>query len=1543
MSRTDGKLGSDARKGQKTGKDATDPAALMAANNFRMLQAGEFAVVSSASGGDAASPAQTVVQLSDGQQYSFPQTSGDATTILETKPGVATYVREGAGLTVRGSSVGNPNEKIDSRLRKAGGDADIPVIIRFKLSYKNFYDGMRGNAAMRFQKRQEFKSVRNRVAAMLAEKGRIKHDLLIINGVSANIDAAALDQLAQDDSVARVEPDVTAHITLDTSVDEIFARETWQLSDGNNNPLTGVGQRIAIIDTGVDYTHPDLGACLGANCKVAGGWNFLANNSNPLDDNGHGTHVAATAAGNGLLKGVAPDAKILAYKVCDAGGSCAGSHIIAAIDYATDPNRDGDVSDHVDVASMSIGGGGNPDDSMSLAVDNATAAGVVLTIAAGNTGPGAGTIESPGTARTAITVAAACKQSQVGVDSRCATPIASFSSRGPLVWNDVDLQKPDVSAPGVNICAARWGNAFAGSPTCFDSQHIRISGTSMATPHVAGAAALVRQAFPGYTPEQVKQLLKNTARGLGVPYDAQGAGEINLRAAIPGSNKVNAQPGIWEAYSDPSVKTTHFDTFFDITPTDATISTLTLSANLPVPGVAVSFDKTTLNVAGQTGDFFFATMTVDNDVARTGNYSGSIVLSEGGQTKGIIPIFLHIAATVSIAPSPIVDYGVDNPSLPTWTSDARTLTVTNLRSDISQTLNITPSTYPAGINFQSPAAITVPPEGAVNINTNFFVDNAAAPNGSYSGSLRFSNSTIDTSVTTKFVKFYALTISDGNASGLQGATAYLHNRGNMQLLFNVSANPTTLYLDAVGPYDLLLYYRPVTDAAGTHEYNVFKESISLTGGAATVAVSRSDAVYQTKMVGTDPGGASVGALGIRDTFDQHLASGLGVIRLTGATDYTTNYYSAVSAAYRHSEFYEANRQAAPVLNFYYGGFTGLSANTTYTNTPADFKTVQVKVDLNRDSGTAQPLVFTCPPGSIQTCIANSNVNFTLPVPITQTINSLLPANAYQYQISDNFRTGCPPGGACPSAYRSLYLDLATHTRKGYPSDPGFYPSWDSGTTYNGLGPSLWVARFANTNGSVRLLPTFGTFHTAFMRQDYVYQEYDPVPYVLTSNGATVASGSLPTGSISSWPFLPFIGVAAGKYQFKINSFPYFNRGVSLSARVVADFDTALADANPPSLTQLKYTTGGQRSDQHDSNATNQLYFEMDANGGSLSQVTAGFSNDVNGTFIPLTLSPSGGGYAATVPAVPYTKLALRLTGVDNSNNRLEYTFELPAINPVADTTAPTASITAPSNGQTVTGLTTVQVSAQDNFGVARVELYQDGALIGTKTAAPYDFSWNTDATTDGGHALLAKAYDDAGNVGNSNTVNVTVSHDLTPPTVSLTAPAAGAILTGTVTVSANATDNKTVARVEFYKGGTLLGTDTTAPYSVQWNTAAETPGSYTLTAKAFDTAGNNATSAPRSVTVKDGIAPTASITSPANNATVTRKTTVNISATATDNIGVSRVEFYVNNSLTCTDTAAPYACAWQVPNNKGTFSLQAKSFDAAGNVGTSTVVSVTSK
>jgi len=319
-------------------------------------------------------------------------------------------------------------------------------------------------------------------------------------------------------------------------------------------------------------------------------------------------------------------------------------------------------------------------------------------------------------------------------------------------------------------------------------------------------------------------------------------------------------------------------------------------------------------------------------------------------------------------------------------------------------------------------------------------------------------------------------------------------------------------------------------------------------------------------------------------------------------------------------------------------------------------------------------------------------------------------------------------------------------------------------------------------------------------------------------------------------------------------------------------------------------------------------------------------------------------YAWNTASVANGSDSLLVKAYDAAGNVGQSSASVTVNNPVADTTAPTVAISSPANSATVTGTATVTVSATDNVGVSKVEFYVNGALQATDTASPYTFSWNTTAVANGSYTLTAKAYDAAGNVGQSSSsvaVNNPVA-DTTAPTVAISSPAAGATVSGTATISATASDNVGVSKVEFYVNGVLKATDTASPYSYAWNTTAVANGSYTLLAKAYDAAGNVGQSS-ASVTVNNPVAdttvPTVAISSPAASATVSG--TATISATASDNVGVSKVEFYVNGVLKATDTASPYSYAWNTTAvANGSYTLLAKAYDAAGNVGQSSSVSV---
>ncbi|MFD8853630.1 S8 family serine peptidase [Streptomyces sp. NPDC059604] len=289
--------------------------------------------------------------------------------------------------------------------------------------------------------------------------------------------------------------------TLDKSTKQVGADLAWAAG------YDGKGTKVAVLDTGVDAEHPDLKG------RIAASENFTDSDSTD-DRQGHGTHTISTVGGSGAAsdgrkKGVAPGADLLAGKVLNDSGSGAESWIIAGMQWAVDQKAD--------VVSMSLGSPEPTDctDPMSVAAEElAQSKGTLFVIAAGNSGPTANTVSSPGCAPSVLTVGA--------VDRDDST--AQFSSRGPAIVSHT--LKPEIAAPGVAISAAA-----AGGRGVYAYQSM--SGTSMATPHVAGAAAIVKQRHPDWTAQQIKAALVSSAKS-DIPGDVRetGGGRRDVEAAI---------------------------------------------------------------------------------------------------------------------------------------------------------------------------------------------------------------------------------------------------------------------------------------------------------------------------------------------------------------------------------------------------------------------------------------------------------------------------------------------------------------------------------------------------------------------------------------------------------------------------------------------------------------------------------------------------------------------------------------------------------------------------------------------------------------------------------------------------------------------------------------------------------------------------------------------------------------------------------------------------------------------------------------------------
>jgi hypothetical protein len=184
----------------------------------------------------------------------------------------------------------------------------------------------------------------------------------------------------------------------------------------------------------------------------------------------------------------------------------------------------------------------------------------------------------------------------------------------------------------------------------------------------------------------------------------------------------------------------------------------------------------------------------------------------------------------------------------------------------------------------------------------------------------------------------------------------------------------------------------------------------------------------------------------------------------------------------------------------------------------------------------------------------------------------------------------------------------------------------------------------------------------------------------------------------------------------------------------------------------------------------------------------------------------------------------------------------PGVQQGSDTASPAVAITSPQNNATVSSVVTVAATASDNVGVTKVEFYLNDVLQTTDTSSPYTWTWNTQIIPNETYTIKAKAYDAAGNIGQSAEVTVIVFNDTTVPIVSLSEPSNNTTISGTVPITAVAVDNVGVTKVEFFLNTTLLSTDTTSPYSFNWNTTTTANGTYNLTARAYDNVGNIGTS-----------------------------------------------------------------------------------------------------
>jgi subtilisin family serine protease len=414
--------------------------------------------------------------------------------------------------------------------------------------------------------------------------------------------------LAATRGTTRVWLDGKRRAVLDHSVAQIGAPAAWAAG------YTGDGVTVAVIDTGVDQKHPDL-----ADREIAE-QNFTEAPDNG-DHFGHGTHVASTVAGTGAksggrYRGVASGASILDAKVLDDTGYGLDSWIIAGMEWA--------AKEGADIANLSLGGQDTPEiDPLEAAVNSLSEQyGTLFVTAAGNSYRDA-TIGSPGSADAALTVGAVDRDDN----------LAAFSSRGPRLGDGAI--KPDVTAPGVGIVAALHSDGTIGEEV--EPGYTALSGTSMATPHVAGAAALLAQQHPDYTGAQLKALLSASASSHPeLTAFQQGAGRIDVARAITQgvvSEPASVSVGTVAWPHDDDVPVTRPVAYRNLGDADVTLS-LSLDTKAPAGMFSLSANEITVPQGGTAE----VSVTTDPRAGGADGYYSAAVVATAGDSVTRTPV-----------------------------------------------------------------------------------------------------------------------------------------------------------------------------------------------------------------------------------------------------------------------------------------------------------------------------------------------------------------------------------------------------------------------------------------------------------------------------------------------------------------------------------------------------------------------------------------------------------------------------------------------------------------------------------------------------------------------------------------------------------------------------------------------------------------------------------------------------------------------------------------------------------------------------------------
>ncbi len=1109
---------------------------------------------------------------------------------------------------------------------------------------------------------------------------------IVFNAIVFELTLEEVEEVKKLADVRAVYPRVKVRALLDESVGLIGAdKALWPL-------VTGKGVTIGIIDTGIDYTHENFGSCkreefLGGKCgKVMGGYDFVNDDNDPYDDNSHGTHVAGIVAGNGpKVKGVAPDAKLYALKVLDSSSHGSSDDIVAGIErsfdldgdgyiYGIDPEED-NIDDTLDVISLSLGGNGNPDDLMSLAVDRAIDNGVVAVVAAGNCGPqgstfgrcsklGDKTIHSPGTSRKAITVGSVDK----------ALKISGSSSRGPVEWKGEIITKPDVVAPGVNILSSIPGILQE------SNSYKEYSGTSMATPHVSGLAALLLEAY-SWSPQEIKDMLMSTASDLGYDANTQGKGLVSASAALEkiGTNYLESivLPYNEIIRADPIKKEIEIKQSYRIINLKSTELKYNLKAETP-NGITSSFSQINFNIPGKGEAYFDLNLKINSDIISSNPKEGRIIFSSQSKTFAV-PFIVNLNHRL-IHPEEI-DLGIFLPSVSLWEKKF-SVQLTNMRTDASQVYNVRiESKEYKDINGKISRERDLSNNFILSINTLNFapgetktldvsvsIKNENLPNGFYYGKIILESGLDSIEIPFSFFKYYKLQLNFVNNPLIDLKYSCFKDDNGNNCFDIVKEDSMVFYFDEPKHRDLILggYQR-----VGSIDYFVdyIKEMMVDGYNSFNVDFNEADNNLETELMDKD--GKEINSLSTIISLENEF----GVIseqtyrnfykRLRKFTDLPDNY------KYRYiiDNSYYPTYIASGVVN-------GPKSSFKIGSKPEEYK--DLKVTYHTKSKQFRPVYS----------IRIQNLEFSQPLGDVKSGETKIFSLRDSNSITEGYFSTKVDDGSNKEVIESPLFEVVNgKLRKSTLLTNIFHGKFifmpetlpaalleetDNFDVHLGLGPEFWMGRLKVTPVTERGFEGYNELEVLtkqqnrnfvqwyFMTQGFDKIPHEDMPYSLYLNDELIKTGKLYGGKLDAYYSTDSIYLSSienGRFIF------YLKRDYAIgldryNGEVKAEFDTLAEEKSPPALDMLKITCNDVPCERLSRSTMNKIVLSADPVGGKLDIVKLYYSLGSKTGEIPLSLSD--GKYLAILPVFDSGVVDLKIYLEDDSGNNLEYKFSLPS-------------------------------------------------------------------------------------------------------------------------------------------------------------------------------------------------------------------------------------------------------------------------------------------